>query len=82
MKLILAFVFFSLMYAADPTGSLTGKVVDPSGAVVAGAKLTATSQATGLKREATSASDGGLPHSAPAFRHVHPHRGGKRFSEL
>ena len=62
MKLILAFAFFSLMYvyAADPTGSLTGKVVDPSGAVVAGAKLTATSQATGLKREATSASDGGF----------------------
>ena len=43
-----------------PPGSLTGRVVDPSGAVVAGAKLTATSQATGLKREATSASDGGF----------------------
>ena len=60
MKVIFAFFLTSLLYAADPTGSLTGKVVDPSGAVVAGAKLTATSQATGLKREATSASDGGV----------------------
>src|SRR5215510_2997594 len=60
MKLILAFALASLLHAADPTGSLTGKVVDPSGAVVAGAKLTATSQTTGLKREATSASDGGF----------------------
>src|SRR3954467_11891502 len=60
MKLTLACAFISLMYAADPTGSLTGKVVDPSGAVVAGAKLTVTSQGTGLKREAASGSDGGF----------------------
>src|SRR5262249_9514713 len=60
MKLFLAFALTSLTYAADPTGSLTGKVLDPSGAVVAGAKLTAISQGTGLKREAISASDGGF----------------------
>src|SRR5262249_52451217 len=44
----------------DPTGSLTGKVIDPSGSVIVGAKLIATSQTTGLKRETTSASDGGF----------------------
>src|ERR1044071_7709680 len=60
MKLFLAFSLTSLLYAADPTGALTGKVVDPSGALVAGAKLTAISQSTGLKREATTASDGGF----------------------
>src|SRR6266545_509089 len=57
---ILSFALTSLMYAADPTGSITGKVVDPSGSVIPGAKLSATSQTTGLRREATSASDGGF----------------------
>src|SRR4051812_28911305 len=58
--LILAFFLTSLMFAADPTGSISGKVVDPSGSAVAGAKLRVASQATGLTREATSASDGGF----------------------
>lgn len=46
-------------WAADPTGSIAGKITDPSGAAIVGAKLTATSQATGLNRGAVSGSDGG-----------------------
>src|SRR5262249_60452733 len=34
-------------------------VLDPSGAAIVGAKVTATNINTGLKREATAASDGG-----------------------
>src|SRR5215831_16675115 len=46
-------------WAADPTGSMGGRVVDPTGAVVVNAKVTATVVATGLTRETTTAADGG-----------------------
>ena len=46
-------------FAADPTGSITGTVVDPSGGALVGAKITVTSTATGLVREGVSATDGG-----------------------
>jgi hypothetical protein len=49
-----------IVCAADPTGAVSGKVIDPSGSLIAGAKLAVTSQATGLRREATSGSDGGF----------------------
>jgi hypothetical protein len=48
------------LLAADATGGVAGRVVDPSGALVASAKLTITSQATGLHRDATTAADGGF----------------------
>jgi len=61
MKLAVLFLALAaLVLGADPTGTISGKVVDPSGAVVSGAKLSVASQTTGLKREATSASDGGF----------------------
>src|ERR1051326_7400170 len=47
------------LWAADPTGTIAGTVLDPSGAAIVGAKVTATNINTGLKREATTASDGG-----------------------
>jgi len=40
-------------------GSIRGKVVDPSGAAIAGAKVTAKNIGTGLRREATTGEDGG-----------------------
>ena len=49
-------VFMSLCLSprlyGQATGSLSGVVVDPSGSVISGAKVTATSQATGASREA------------------------------
>ena len=39
-------------------GLIRGKVVDPSGSVIAGAKITAKSGATGLVREALTSADG------------------------
>src|SRR6266849_3155288 len=57
--LLLCFPYLMLL-GADATGAISGKVVDPSGSIVAGAKLTVKSQSTGLRREATSASDGGF----------------------
>ena len=45
--------------AAEPTGTIAGTVTDPSGAAVAGAKITVTNAATGLTREANSNADGG-----------------------
>ena len=42
--------------AANAT--LTGTISDPMGAVIAGAKITATQTATGIKRDAVSNDDG------------------------
>lgn len=47
------------MYAQTSTGSLSGSVTDPNGAVVPGAKVTATSATTGGKLEMTT-TDAGL----------------------
>src|SRR5262249_41691902 len=49
----------SVLWGADPTGSLAGRVVDPTGAVIVNAKVTATAIATGLTRDTTTATDGG-----------------------
>ena len=46
-------------FAAEPTGTITGTVTDPSGASIVGAKLTVTNTGIGLVRETTSATDGG-----------------------
>src|SRR5947207_11095816 len=53
------FIFASSTFAADPTGTIAGTVLDPSGAAVVGAKITATALATGLTRQTVSAVDGG-----------------------
>src|SRR5262245_22608280 len=49
-------------------GTITGVVTDPSGAVVAGATVTATNTATGFKRTATSSGNGAyfIPALPPA----------------
>ncbi len=54
------YLFLSALYAADPTGTIAGTVLDPTGAVVATAKVTVTNTQTGLSREMQSASDGGF----------------------
>src|SRR5438045_4969232 len=44
--------------AQDATGRVAGVVTDPTGAVVAGAKVTVTNVATGVSRETTTDADG------------------------
>ncbi|MFN2596122.1 MAG: TonB-dependent receptor domain-containing protein [Pyrinomonadaceae bacterium] len=45
-------------FAQQPTATLNGRVVDPNGAVVPGARVTATQKATGVIREATTNEEG------------------------
>jgi len=47
-----------LLTAQSFRGSIRGKVVDPSGSLIAGAKLTAKNSATGQVREAATGGDG------------------------
>src|SRR5271165_2287525 len=46
--------FMAQLAAAQATSQLNGNVTDPSGAIVAGAKITLTDPSTGLQRTATS----------------------------
>ncbi len=48
-----------VVFAQSYRGSIRGHVVDPSGGVMVGAKVTARSNATGLTRETVTGSDGG-----------------------
>lgn len=61
MRLALFVLFLSLtsaVWAVDPTGTIAGNVSDPSGAAVAGAKVTATNLNTGLTRDTTTGANG------------------------
>lgn len=49
----------ALLLGQSFRGSIRGKVVDPSGIVIAGAEVTAKNNATGLVRESVTGSDGG-----------------------
>ena len=40
-------------------GTIRGKVLDPTGSLIAGAKITAKNSATGLSRETVTGPDGG-----------------------
>ena len=53
-------------FAQAPIGAIAGTVTDESGGVVAGATVTITNKATGLKRKLKSESEGAF--SAPALR--------------
>src|SRR5260370_21023484 len=59
-----AFFLLAILLSASSSwsqgnqGTLEGSVADPSGAAVAGAQLTVTNDATGLKFQTTTDSDG------------------------
>src|SRR5579862_996168 len=57
--LALVLLLSSLAFAQSFRGSIRGRVVDPLGGMIAGAKVTARSNATGLVRETLTDSDGG-----------------------
>ncbi len=61
-RLILFLVAFSLFgypaWAQIDQGAIRGTVIDPTGAVVPGAKVTLTNEGTGLVLETTSGGDG------------------------
>ena len=50
--------FTSQLFAQNATGSVTGTVTDPTGAVVAGATVTATNKATGTTRKLSTGEEG------------------------
>lgn len=56
-----------LVYAQGPVGTLNGTIMDPAGAVVPGATVTATNNATGVEAKTTSTSTGTytLPYLPP-----------------
>src|ERR1700735_4251370 len=58
-SLVLAVVFAtSAAYGQSSHGSMAGTVTDPTGAVIPGAKVLVTEQATGTKTETVSTSSG------------------------
>ena len=65
-------------------GKIRGTVTDPTGAVIAGAKITATNTATGISTTVTSKADGGyefLDLAAPATYTVRVEQAGFRAFE-
>ncbi len=54
----LCFVCSTLLFAQGTGGRILGRIADPSGAVLAGVKVTATNEATGVTREAQTNGSG------------------------
>jgi hypothetical protein len=60
-------LFCGSLWAQEFRGTITGRVADPQGAVIPGAKVTAIQLATGAKSESTASSEGQytIPFLAP-----------------
>jgi len=57
-SLLLGFLTITAAKAIDLYGRISGVVTDPSGAVIAGATIAVTNNATGISKSVTSATDG------------------------
>ncbi len=76
----------TLVFLAPPaygqgitTGSIVGMAVDPSGAVISGATVTATSKARGTEVKATTGADGNFSFRNVPGWSLHFERTGARF---
>jgi hypothetical protein len=58
LVIALCFVSYSVVFGQSTGGRILGRVSDPSGAVVAGVKVTLTNEATGVSRAGQTSSDG------------------------
>jgi outer membrane receptor protein involved in Fe transport len=67
LALVCCFLSLNLAAQSASTATILGQVVDPQGAVVPGAKVTATNQATGVGRSTNTTSSGNysIPNLAP-----------------
>ncbi len=75
---VLRLVAFSVLLIASQvvvfgqtTGSISGTVSDPNGAVVAGANVTLKNNATGAERTAVAKDNGSFSFTAPSTRQLH-----------
>lgn len=66
---MLAVLACSALFGQAPTGQISGSVTDPSGAVIAGAEVTAANEATNIRRTTTTNEDGifNLPALPPGI---------------
>ena len=80
---VLAFLICFPLTAAEPTGTITGRVLDPASAAIVGAKVTVTNINTGFKRDTTTENDGGyvLPLIPVGFYMVEVESAGFRHFE-
>ena len=74
--------FLASLATAQSTSQLNGSVTDPSGASVAGAKITLTDAATGLQRTTTSNAGRALPVPGCASGQLSAGGNGNRFCAL
>ena len=58
LAVLLTCVFAATAFGQTTTGTISGTITDPSGAVVAGATITVTNPATGAERSVTSNEQG------------------------
>ena len=61
----------TFMFAQGTGGRILGRVADPSGAVLAGVKVTLTNEATGVSNESNDQQRGRLRFSPGSSRHLH-----------